>query len=397
MSGCVLAINAGSSSLKFSAFRLDLTLLLKGQLEGIGGRPRLIASDTGGRVLVDRRYKADEVRGHDRAIDAIASWLVHSPASGRLHAVGHRVAHGGTQFSAPILLDDHAIASLEVLIPLAPLHQPANLASIKALRSSRPALPQVACFDTAFHRSHSQIADRFALPNSFYEGGIRRYGFHGLSYEYISKKLHDVMPEIAAGKVVVAHLGSGASMCAMQGGLSVETTMAFSSLEGLPMATRSGELDPGVLIYLIREQGLSVGQVEELLYRNSGLRGLSGISGDVRELVESDEPAAKLALDYFVYHVGRQLGSLSAALQGLEAIVFTAGIGENSPTLRQRICTQAAWLGLRLDEAANLAGQLRISTEDSAVAALVIPTDEELVIAKHTIELTKQHLEATSQ
>ncbi len=389
MNKWVLAVNAGSSSVKFSVYRLDLALLLKGQMEAIGGAARLIALGAGGAVLVDRRYKSDEIHGHDMAIGAIASWLVESHPNGQLHAVGHRVAHGGTQFSAPILLSESAIASLEDLVPLAPLHQPANLASIKALRAQRPTLPQVACFDTAFHRGHSEIADRFALPQALYQGGIRRYGFHGLSYEYISQKLGQVAPQIAGGRVIVAHLGSGASMCAMHRGQSIDTTMAFSSLDGLAMATRCGALDPGVLIYLIREQGLSVDQVEELLYRNSGLRGLSGISGDMRELLRSELPAAKLAIDYFVYHACRQLGSLVAVLQGIDAIVFTAGIGENSPTMRERICAQAAWLGLHLDQTANMTGRLRISTEDSQVAAFVIPTDEELVIAKHTIELTK--------
>jgi acetate kinase len=274
------------------------------------------------------------------------------------------------------------------LAPLAPLHQPANLSGIRAVRAHHAELPQVACFDTAFHRGHPALADRFALPGPLFDEGVRRYGFHGLSYEYIVGKLPAVAPEIAQGRVVVAHLGSGASMCAVKGGRSVDSTMGFTALDGLPMGTRCGALDPGVVLHLIRAKGMSADEVERLLYHDCGLRGLSGASGDARDLLASSDPAAKLALDYFAYHACRQLGALAAVLEGLDAVVFTAGIGEHSPEIRARICRQAAWLGLQLDNAANRAGGPRITAPGSAVSAWVIPTDEELMIARHTLKLT---------
>jgi acetate kinase len=392
MTEAILIVNSGSSSIKFSTFAPSdsaaPTLLFKGQVEGIGVRPRLVARDAGGATLIDQDYDRTEVSGHDTAMGIVAGWLRATPIRGQLLAVGHRVAHGGTDFTEPVLIDDQVIDRLDRLVPLAPLHQPVNLAGIRAVRTRMPALPQVACFDTAFHHGHPEVADRFALPDALHREGVRRYGFHGLSYEYITRKLPIVAPEIASGRLVIAHLGSGASMCAVKAGRSLDSTMGFTALDGLPMGTRCGVLDPGVVIHLIRERGLSAGEVENLLYQNCGLRGLSGISSDARELLASDDPAAKLALDYFVYHVSRQLGTLAAVLEGLDGIVFTAGIGEHSVEIRQRVCARAAWLGLRLDEAANRSGGPRISAADSAVSAWVIPTDEERMIALHTLRIT---------
>jgi len=391
MANAILVINAGSSSLKFSAFApnygMDPVLLLKGQIEGIGTRPRLTARDADDHLLVDNAYDATVVNGHNAAIAAVSTWLSTRGRKVQLLAAGHRVVHGGPDETAAVLITDDLLAKLEKLIPLVPLHQPANLAGIRALRAHHPTLPQVACFDTAFHRGHSAIVERFALPEPFYRDGVRRYGFHGLSYEYIVERFQHLAPQIASGKIIIAHLGNGASLCAVQNGRSVDSTMAFSSLDGLPMGTRCGAIDPGVLIYLIRERGMSVDQIERLLYNDSGLRGLSGLSSDARDLLASKDPAAKMALDYFILHVCRQLGSLTALLEGLDAIVFTAGIGEHSPEIREQICLHAAWLGVNLDEAANQAGGPRITLEGSPVSAWVIPTDEELIIARHTFDL----------
>ena len=400
MAAAILVINAGSSSIKFSVFpptpETDPALMLRGQIEGIGGtHPRLSARDQDGAVLVEKAFGAAEVTGHFEAFGAVAEWLRGKVGGGGLAAVGHRVVHGGTDFAGPVLIDDSVLSRLEKLVPLAPLHQPASLAGIRAVRRALPSLPQVACFDTAFHHGHPQVADRFALPEWLYQEGVRRYGFHGLSYEYIAGRLARTAPGLAAGRVIVAHLGSGASMCAMKSGRSLDSTMGFTALDGLPMGTRCGALDPGVVIHLIREKGLSPDQVEHLLYHDCGLRGLSGLSNDVRDLLQSTDLAAARALDYFVYHVARQLGSLAAVLEGVEAIVFTAGIGERSAELRARICRRIAWLGVHLDEAANRAGGPRITTADSAVAVWVIPTDEEMVIARHTLELVRPREPAT--
>ncbi len=294
----------------------------------------------------------------------------------------------GSDFAAPVMIDDSVLAALEKLVPLAPLHQPANLAGIRAVRIHHPALPQVACFDTAFHHGHPELADRFALPEAYYREGIRRYGFHGLSYEYIAGRLPDIAPEIADRRVIVAHLGNGASLCALKAGRSIDSTMGFTALDGLPMGTRCGALDAGVVIHLLREKGMAADEVEALLYHDSGLRGLSGISSDVRELLASPEPAAKRALDYFVYQIARHLGALAAVLEGVDAVVFTAGIGEHSAEIRARICARLSWLGLHLDAAANRDGGPRISAPDSPISAWVIPTDEEMMIGRHTLALT---------
>jgi len=387
----ILVVNAGSSSIKFSLYEIGseraLHLASKGQMDGIGTQPRLRTRDARGGSLTDQKYPAAEVPDVPAAMTCVSAWLGTHLEGALPVAVGHRVAHGGPVYSSPVAVDDSVLAALDRFVALAPLHQPHNLGPIRTIQKRFPGTRQVACFDTAFHRGHGDVADHYALPQDLYQEGVRRYGFHGLSYEYIARTLPRVAPEIAEGAVVVAHLGSGASMCAMRHGRSVDSTMGFTALDGLPMGTRCGQLDPGVVLYLLTEKGWSAKDVERLLYRDAGLRGLSGVSNDVRELLASPAPGARLALDYFVYHVGRELGSLAGALGGLDALVLTAGIGENSPDIRARICAGAEWLGVRLDEAANRAGGPRISTRDSRVSAWVIPTDEERMIAEHTLDV----------
>jgi acetate kinase len=304
-----------------------------------------------------------------------------------LAGVGHRVVHGGPDYSAPLLISAEALEKLDTFVPLAPLHQPHNLAAIRAVQQARPELAQVACFDTAFHRTQSMIADLYGLPYEYYERGIRRYGFHGLSYEYIAATLPAVAPEIANGRVVVAHLGSGASMCAIHNGRSVGSSMGFTALDGLMMGTRPGNMDPGIVLYLLQQEGMSAKQIEDLLYKRSGLLGLSGIGNDMRVLEASDSPRARLAIDLFTYRIARELGGLAAVLGGLDALVFTAGIGENSARIRQLVCEKARWLGVELDEAANDQNGSRISSADSRVSVWVVPTNEELMIARHTRKL----------
>jgi acetate kinase len=386
----ILVVNAGSSSVKFQVFGIEdtgsLSRLIKGQIDGIGSRPRLRAEDQNRQSLVDRSYSDGRASNVTEAITEAGKWL-RELHKFDLIAVGHRVVHGGPDYAKPILVDQDILGRLERFNSLAPLHQPNNLAPIRTLLESRPDLPQVACFDTAFHRSHSDVADHFAIPERFYEEGVRRYGFHGLSYEYVSERLKQVAPEVAGKRVIVAHLGSGASMCAMANGRSVESTMGFTALDGLPMGTRPGQLDPGVVLYLIAEKGMAATEVESLLYRDCGLKGLSGVSNDVRELSESDDPRAAFALEYFAYRVGLHTGMLAAALGGLDAFVFTAGIGENSRILRTKIVEKIKWLGVSIDYTANAAGKVNISNERSRIAVYVIPTDEELMIAKHTLAL----------
>jgi acetate kinase len=387
----ILVVNAGSSSIKFSSYGLGegraLRLASKGQMDGIGTQARLRARDAQGAPLTDQKYGTEEVPDVPAAMDAVGGWLRTHLGGSLPIAVGHRVVHGGPSYAAPVKVDEAVLAALERFVPLAPLHQPHNLAPIRSIQARFPGIPQVACFDTAFHRGHAAVADRYALPDSLYQEGVRRYGFHGLSYEYIARALPRIAPELADGAVVVAHLGSGASLCAMRAGRSVDSTMGFTALDGLPMGTRCGQLDPGVVLYLLSEKGWSVKDVERLLYRDAGLRGLSGLSNDVRDLLASDAPGARLALDYFVYRIGRELGSLAGALGGLDGLVLTAGIGENSPEIRARIGARAAWLGVRLDETANRAGGPRISAADSRVSVWVIPTDEERMIAEHTLAM----------
>ena len=390
MTETILVINAGSSSIKFQLFLVaaqnELRRALKGQIEGIGVRPRLIAKNTGGDAPIEEEWPVSEVATVPQALDKLVAFL--RERLGTLPvAIGHRVVHGGPDYSDPTVIDDAVIERLEKFTPLAPLHQPNNLAPIRAVRARQQQLLQVACFDTAFHRNHPEIADRYALPEQFYAEGVRRYGFHGLSYEYIAGRLPEIAPEIARGRVIVAHLGSGASMCALSAGKSVESTLGFTALDGLPMGTRPGQLDPGIMLYLMSEKRMSAKEIERLLYHESGLKGLSGISNDVRDLLASPDPRAKLALDHFVYRISLFAGMLAGAMGGIDGFVFTAGIGENAPAIREAVAKRLAWLGLDLDLKANADGEARISREESRVACYVIPTDEELMIARHTLSV----------
>jgi len=389
----ILVVNAGSSSVKFQVFTADgasgLRRLVKGQMDGIGTRPHLCAEGADAQLLIDQSYAPAQIGDVPAALLCAGAWLRETqklvPA-----AVGHRVVHGGPQYDRPVRVDGEVLANLERYVSLAPLHQPNNLAPIRVLLARFPDLPQVACFDTAFHRGHSAVADHYAIPERFYAEGVRRYGFHGLSYEYVAERLRDVAPAIAKGRVIIAHLGSGASMCAIAKGRSVESTMGFTALDGLPMGTRPGQIDPGVLLYLITEKGMTAEAVQDLLYRESGLKGLSGISNDMRELQTNAAPAAKLAVDYFVYRVALNAGMLAAALGGLDAFVFTAGIGERSAVIRARIAERLAWLGVVFDPVANDAGKSVISHPESRVGLYVVPTDEELMIARQTLALLKR-------
>ncbi len=382
-----LVLNAGSSSLKFCVFRrpkgLRWELDAKGQIEGIGTAPRLSAKDGSGERIADENLGA-EVKDGRKAVDALAAWLHSKYAGGKVLAVGHRVVHGGAHFTGPTVVDRQVLAQLYQLIPLAPLHQPYNLAAIEEVFERLPGVPQVACFDTSFHCGHSAVAALVPLPRDLCKSGLRRYGFHGLSYEYVASVLPEVAPEIAQGRVIVAHLGSGASLCALREGKSIDSSLGFTALDGLCMGTRPGALDPGVVLYLFQGLGLSVKEVEALLYKKSGLLGISGISNDMRDLLAANEPDAKIAVDYFVYRAAKEIGALVAVLGGIDGLVFTAGIGENSPEIRRRICESAAWLGLELDAEANLGRGPRISTAKSKVSTWVIPTNEEIMIARHT-------------
>jgi acetate kinase len=386
----ILVVNAGSSSVKFQVFAVErgnqLERRLKGQMDGIGTRPRLRAVGGDGAVLIDRSYQAQAVPDVETALQTAGAWL-REEQSVEPMAVGHRVVHGGPDYDRPVIVDDDVLARLERYVSLAPLHQPHNLAPIRTLRGRFAQLPQVACFDTAFHRTHGPLADFYALPHQFHADGVRRYGFHGLSYEYIASRLPQVAPDVARGRVIVAHLGSGASMCALKAGRSVESTMGFTALDGLPMGTRPGQLDPGVVLYLMADRGMTAAAVQDFLYRDCGLKGLSGISNDMRELQTSQDPRAAFAIDYFAYRIGLHAGMLAAALEGLDAFVFTAGIGENAPWLRARVVERLAWLGGALDPAANASHGPLISPPDSRVAVYVMPTDEERMIAQHTLAL----------
>jgi acetate kinase len=390
MADAVLVLNAGSSSLKFSVF-LDgepPQPLLRGQLEGLLTHPRFVARDQAGRTAGEQEWAAGTRLGHDGAIDFLFAWgRAGAIGNHQIIAAGHRVVHGGLKYTRPVRVAPDVLAALEAFVPLAPLHQPHNLAAIRAVVQRAPELPQVACFDTSFHRTQPVVAQGFALPRRYTEEGVLRYGFHGLSYEYVASVLPGIDAGAAAGRTVVAHLGNGASMCAIKGGQSVASTMGFTAVDGLPMGTRCGALDPGVLLYLMDRHGLDARALEKLIYQQSGLLGVSGISSDMRTLLASPDPRAAEALDLFVYRIGRELGSLTAALGGLDALVFTGGIGENAAAIRARACRGAAWLGLDLDEAANDAGGPRISLPGSRVSAWVVPTNEELMIAQHTRRL----------
>lgn len=396
----ILIVNAGSSSVKFQVFEIEGAggprKRLKGQMDGIGTRPRLRAETPDKHSLIDQAFARDQVADVPAALATAGVWLREEQKIEPI-AFGHRVVHGGPLFGEPVLIDDSVLAHLDNYVSLAPLHQPNNLAAIRAIRARFPDLPQIACFDTAFHRGHGALADHFAIPERLYEEGVRRYGFHGLSYEYIAGALQSVAPDIANGRVIVAHLGSGASMCALSSGRSVDSTMGFTALDGLPMGTRPGHIDPGVVLYLIMQKGMEPAAVQEMLYRESGLKGLSSISNDMRELQSSSEPRAQFAVDYFVHHVGLCAGMLAASLGGVDAFVFTAGIGENSPGIRARITEKLVWLGVTLDREANASGGPLISRPRSRVHAYVIPTDEELMIARHTLAcLSKQPVRQTA-
>jgi acetate kinase len=382
MNGCIAVINAGSSSIKFAIYEGD-GMLFRGQMEGIGASPRMRIADASGERVVDQSLAAE---GLDRAAATrrLLETAVELVGGRPVLAVGHRVVHGGVKYAAPVRVERQVLADLAELSPLAPLHQPHNLASIAAIAEAAPQIPQVACFDTAFHRGQPPLAQLFAIPRKYTEAGVRRYGFHGLSYEYVASRLPDVAPELAKGRVIVAHLGSGASLCAMHAGRSVASTMGFTAVDGLMMGTRCGALDPGVLIYLMDAYGMDARALEKLVYKESGLLGVSGVSSDMRSLHASAEPAAAEAVALFVYRVVREVGSLAAALGGVDGLVFTAGIGENDAKVRAAVAAGCGWLGLELDEARNAAGQGRISVQTSPLSAWVIPTDEERMVARHT-------------
>jgi len=389
MSRVILTVNAGSSSLKFALYEASdavVTELARGQVEGIGAEPRFKLRTTQGAVLAEEPLSGDDApRDASAALSKVLDWQRRNHPDVRVDAIGHRVVHGGPDYSEPIVIDDAAIKQLEAFIPLTPLHQPHNLAGIAAARKAFPNALQVACFDTAFHRSHPWVNDVFALPLELYKAGVRRYGFHGLSYEYIMGALRERAPLHAAGRVIVAHLGNGASMCAIRDGLSVGSSMGFSALDGLPMGTRCGQIDPGVLLYLMTSKGMSVEQLTELLFQRSGLAGLSGISHDMRVLQQSERPEAARAIEYFVFRVRRELGAMAAVLGGVDALVFTGGVGENANQIRERICSGLEWLGIELDQHRNGMSESVISSDRSRCRVFVIRTDEESVIATHTL------------
>lgn len=388
MADAILVLNAGSSSLKFSVFPIETSAggppLARGQVEGIGTAPRFVLRNERGETLEENELRGAAEFDHERALDVVVERLAAHFGGHRPVAVGHRVVHGGVEFTAPVRIDAAILARLESLVPLAPLHQPHNLAAVRAVTRRAPGLPQVACFDTSFHRTQPEVAQRFALPRRFTEEGVRRYGFHGLSYEYIASVLPAIDPLAAGRRTVVAHLGNGASLCALLDGRSVATTMSFTPADGLVMGTRVGALDPGAMLYLMTWHGMDARALEHLIYHESGLLGVSGLSSDMRALLKSDDPRAAEAIELFVYRVGRELGSLVAALGGLDALVFTGGIGENAAAIRARVCESAAWLGVELDGGVNAAHGPRITRPGSRVSAWVIPTNEEGMIANHT-------------
>jgi acetate kinase len=387
MDDYAVVLNAGSSSLKFCVYRRPQAdawrLEARGLTEGIGTKPRFSATDGDGATLDDRELDP-AVKDGRTALAALADWLRSRHGGARVLGVGHRVVHGGAKYAGPTIVTPQVLEDLRAFIPLAPLHQPYNLAAIEAVAERLPGVPQVACFDTSFHRGAPAVTEVVPLPRDICRAGLQRYGFHGLSYEYIASVLPTVAPEIADGRVVVAHLGSGASLCALKNRRSVDHTLGFTALDGLCMGTRPGSIDPGVVLYLFQNLGLSPKEVETILYKKSGLLGISGVSNDMRDLVGKNDPGARLAVDYFVYRVTREIGALAAVLGGIDGLVFTAGIGERSAEIRRRICESAAWLGIALDAAANTRNGPLISQPASRASAWVIPTNEELMIARHT-------------
>jgi len=390
MADAVLALNAGSSSIKFALFELggrEPVEVMRGEVEGIGGQPRLRVSDGRAGPIPDRIWPEASRLDHEAFLGAILEMTEARLGGDQIVAFSHRMTHGGPHFGDPIEITPDVLQALDALCPLAPLHQPHNLAAVRATISLRPRARQIACFDTAFHRTMPAVAKRFALPPSWEARGVRRYGFHGLSYEFVLGRLAELDPAAAGGKVVVAHLGNGASLCAAVAGRSIDTTMGFSALDGLVMGTRCGGLDPGVLLYMLQEGGLDAKALEDLLYHRSGLLGVSGLSSDMRLLLDSASPEARAAVDLFVYKLVRELGGLVASAEGLDALVFTAGIGEHAPAIRERVCDRLGWLGVRLDPAANRDNAARISAADSRISVWVIPTDENRMLARHAAAL----------
>jgi acetate kinase len=383
--GCIAVLNAGSSSVKFALYEAgdNGALLFRGQVEQLGLAPRMKVVDAEGETVTRRKWTNDQL-DHRRATEEILKLGRELLAGRPVLGIGHRVVHGGMRFDAPARIDADVLEYLGTLVPLAPLHQPHNLAPIEAIAEAAPQLPQIACFDTAFHRSQTALAENFALPRDLTDDGVRRYGFHGLSYDYIVAHLAETMPMLARGRLVIAHLGNGASLCAVADGKSVATTMGFTALDGLMMGTRTGALDPGVLLYLMMERRMSAKDIEDLLYRKSGLLGVSGVSSDMRTLRQSSEPAAAEAIALFVYRIVREIGSMAAALGGIDGLVFTAGIGENDAATRSEVAAGCRWLGLALDEERNKRGETRIHAEGSRLTAWVVPTDEERMIARYT-------------
>lgn len=393
MSQHVITFNAGSSSIKFALFETggtNLSAVASGLVEMVGGDRHIEARNSAGEKTHTASWKGQEGEPfHTDALRRILDWRRDAYPAANIGAAGHRVVHGGIKYTAPVVVTEEVLQELNALIPLAPLHEPHNISAIMAARTAWPDIPQVACFDTSFHRSHPFVNDVFALPRSYYEEGVRRYGFHGLSYEYVSQRLRQIAPHHAAGRVVVAHLGNGASICAMRDGQSVASSMGFTALDGLPMGTRCGQLDPGVLLYLMQEKRMDAKQIVDLLYHQSGLKGMSGVSHDMRELEASDRPEAAEAIEYFVFRVRRELGGMAAALEGLDAIVFCGGIGEHAWRIRQRVLEGMEWIGVELDIVANRNGAQVISSERSRVRVFVIPTNEEIMIANHTLAATR--------
>ena len=390
MPDAILALNAGSSSIKFALFEVvgasGLSLRSKGGIEGVGGDPHFTAADAAGAVLEDQHWRGKDA-AFDTMLGALLAWAEGHVQPDTLVAAGHRVVHGGRDFTAPVRLTAEIVQQLDALTPLAPLHQPHSLAPIRTLMALRPGLPQIACFDTAFHSTMPAIATRFALPREYEDAGVRRYGFHGLSYEYIARALRQQAPGLAAGRVVVAHLGNGASLCAMQDGRSQDTTMGFTALDGLVMGTRCGTLDPGVVLYMLQQKGLDAHAVEHVLYARSGLLGVSGLSSDMRTLLASADKRAREGTELFAFRVGQQTAAMAASMSGLDGFVFTGGIGEHAEEARAMVCARLHWLGVELDATANSSGAARISTPASRVEVRVIPTDEEATIARHTHDL----------
>ena len=387
MPEAILTLNAGSSSIKFALYECPAgarRLVSRGAIEGIGAAPTFTALAPDGTVLEDQHWATGTHLDHEDLLEPLLTWVTSHLGEENLVAVGHRIVHGGSDFHSPTRIDDTVLAALEKLVPLAPLHQPHNIAAVKAIGSLRPGLPQVACFDTTFHHDMPAVATRLALPRKYAEEGVRRYGFHGLSYEYLIARLRELSPGLADGRVIAAHLGNGASLCAMRNGRSIDTTMGFTPLDGLVMGTRCGSIDPGALLYLQQADGLRADDVERVLYHESGLLGVSGISHDMRILQASEDPHAREAIELFVYRLVKHVGALASVLGGLDALVFSAGIGEHSAGVRAAVCERLAWLGIECDRAANARHDSLISTSRSPVRVFVIATDEEAMIAEHT-------------